>query len=243
MRLFPQLSAASVPPPCRFSRSSLQRMACLSGLLFVFCSADTPDLFSTSHATGAEPEEPAPTKLFNGTDLTGWEGNTDLWTVSSGSIVGRSSGLKQNEFLSTTETYGDFELSLEFRLEGGQGNSGIQFRSLRVPGSSAMEGYQADIGQQYWGCLYDEHRRKKILAQAPPELFQKLKKAGWNQYTIRAEGNRIRLTLNGVTTVNYTEKDASLPATGLIALQLHSGPPMKIEFRNLKLTRLETPAN
>ena len=243
MRLFPQLSAASVPPAYRVSRSPVQRMACLAGLLFVLCAADTPDWISTSRATGAEPQKPAPTELFNGTDLTGWEGSTDLWTVSEGMIVGRSSGLKQNEFLSTTETYGDFELSLEFRLESGKGNSGIQFRSLRVPGSSAMEGYQADIGQQYWGCLYDEHRRRKILAQAPPELFQKLKKADWNQYTIRAEGNRIRLTLNGVTTVDYTEKDASLPATGLIALQLHSGPPMKIEFRNLKLTRLGTPDN
>ncbi|MGH7128329.1 MAG: 3-keto-disaccharide hydrolase, partial [Planctomycetaceae bacterium] len=78
--------------------------------------------------------------LFNGNDLAGWEGNTDLWTVKEGMIVGRSPGIRQNEFLATTDTFGDFELRLEFRLHGGEGNSGVQFRSRRVPHDKAVQG-------------------------------------------------------------------------------------------------------
>lgn len=177
--------------------------------------------------------------LFNGKDLSGWEGNTDLWKVRDGMIVGDSPGIKRNEFLATKETCGDFELRLEFRLHGGKGNSGIQFRSRRVPDSSAVEGYQADVGQNYWGCLYDEHRRNKVLAQAPTELDSVLKKDGWNSYVIRAEGDEIVLKINGLTTVEYVEKDKTIPRAGIIALQIHSGPAMRIDFRNIRIRRLD----
>lgn len=176
--------------------------------------------------------------LFNGKDLTGWEGNAKLFQASDGVIVGDSPGIKKNEFLCTTKSYGDFELRLEFRLRDGIGNSGIQFRSKRVPESTEVEGYQADIGEKYWGCLYDESRRRKVLAQAPAEFDAKLKKGDWHTYVIRAEKNRITLKVDGVTTVDYTEPDSAIAATGVIALQVHSGPPLRVEFRNLRIREL-----
>ena len=180
--------------------------------------------------------------LFNGKDLTGWEGDTKLWKVEDGMIVGDSPGIKQNEFLATRKTYADFELSLEFRMREGQGNSGVQFRSKRAAGTSAVIGYQADLGQQYWGCLYDEHRRNKVLVQAPPALADVLKKEGWNTYIIRAKGDHITLTLNGLKTVDYREPDETIPRSGIIALQIHSGPAMRMEFRNIRIRELSSKA-
>jgi hypothetical protein len=180
------------------------------------------------------------TPLFNGKDLTGWEGDRSLWLVENGSIVGRSPGIQKNQFLATTRSYGDFELRLSFRLKGGTGNSGIQLRSKRLP-DSHVSGYQADIGEKYWGCLYDEARRNKVLVEAPPSLAEKLKKDGWNDYVIRAEGDRIQLWLAGVQTVDYRETDPSIERTGIIALQIHSGPAMEVEFKDLRIRELGAP--
>lgn len=176
--------------------------------------------------------------VFNGKDLSGWKGNAELWKVKAGMIVGDSAGIKQNQFLATEKTYGDFELRLEFRLHGGKGNSGIQFRSKRVPESSAVTGYQADIGQNFWGALYDEHRRNKVLARPKAEQEKLFKKNGWNSYTIRAVGSRIVLKVNGETTVDYVETDDSIARTGIIALQVHSGPAMRIDFRKIRIRDL-----
>lgn len=183
--------------------------------------------------------EPGFQPLFNGKDLDGWEGDRSLWRVADGTIVGDSPGIERNQFLATTKRYGDFELRLEFRLKDGQGNSGVQFRSERIPNDTEMIGYQADIGEKFWGCLYDESRRRKVLAQAPPELETKLKKDGWNEYVIRAEGDHITLKLNGVTTVDYREPDKDIARDGLIAVQVHSGPPLRVEFRNLRIKTLD----
>ncbi len=176
--------------------------------------------------------------IFNGKDLSGWEGNKELWQVRDGMIVGDSQGIRHNEFLATTKKYGDFELRLEFKLHGGKGNSGIQFRTRRVPNSTAAEGYQADIGEKYWGCLYDEHRRRKVLAPASAKLKTVLKKDDWNEYIIRAEGDHVVLKINGVTTVDYREPDDDIARTGIIALQVHSGPAMRVDFRKLRIREL-----
>ena len=195
-------------------------------------------LLAPTLAFSEDPEGFAP--LFNGKDLSGWEGNPTLWKVENGMIVGDSGpdGIKQNEFLATKETYGDFELRLEFRLKDGAGNTGVQFRSKREPDSTAVIGYQADLGEKYWGCLYDEHRRNKILVQAPPELDTVLKKDGWNTYVIRAEGPHITLTINDLKTVDYTEPDEKIDREGIIALQVHSGKALRVEFRNVRLKKL-----
>lgn len=176
--------------------------------------------------------------LFNGVDLTGWDGDLSLWKVEEGVIVGDSPGIAHNQFLATKDQYSNFELKLEFRLKDGVGNSGVQFRSKRVLTKTEVSGYQADIGENYWGCLYDESRRNKIMAQAPQEIQNSLKKNDWNEYTIRAQNDHVVLKLNGVTTVDYHEADPEIARRGIIALQVHAGKPLKVEFRNIRIKLL-----
>jgi len=180
------------------------------------------------------------TPLFNGRDLEGWEADTPgLWQVRDGVIVGKHNGLKYNDFLRTRKHYSDFRLELSFRLVGGVGNSGIQFRSKPVAGSHEVSGYQADIGEKYWGSLYDESRRNKVLAQAPPESLATLKPDGWNRYVITARGNHITLEVNGARTVDYRENDPGIDTTGFLALQVHSGPPIEVHFKDLLIRELK----
>ena len=192
---------------------------------------------AVSLARAAEPE-PGFESLFDGKDLSGWEGDQNLWKVQDGKIVGDSAGINHNEFLCTKKTFTNFELRLEFKIEKGVGNSGVQFRTKRLPNSTEVSGYQADLGDNYWGCLYDESRRNKILAPASPKLADVLKKDDWNTYVIRADGDHITLKINDVTTVDYTEADPEIAKTGIIALQVHAGGPMKAEFRNLRIKPL-----
>ncbi len=177
--------------------------------------------------------------LFNGKDLSGWEGESALWSARDGMIVGKSPGIKYNAFLATTAEYQDFELKLSFRLVGAVGNSGVQFRSRRMPGSPQVAGYQADIAEGYWGSLYDEARRDKFLVDASktggPEAA---KKDGWNEYVIRCQGDHVVLTLNGVKTADYRETDASIPRSGIIAVQVHSGGPMEVQFKDIRIRKL-----
>jgi prenyltransferase beta subunit len=170
--------------------------------------------------------------LFNGADLAGWEGNTALWSAQDGLLVGKSSGLNHNEFLAHRQPYGDFILSLRFRLAGGTGNSGVQFRSVRVPGTE-MSGYQADIGENYWGCLYDESRRNRVLVKASAEATKNLKKNGWNHYVVFAMGDRVAIYLNGAPSAVYHEEVAAIARDGLIGVQLHAGAPMEVQFRDI----------
>ena len=200
-----------------------------SMLLILFMLISSPNAWS---------EEPGFRPLFNGKDLTGWEGDLKLWKVADNAIVGDSAGIQHNQFLVSKEEFSDFELKLEFRLKDGAGNSGVQFRTKRIPNSTEVSGYQADIGENYWGCLYDESRRNKILVKAPDDFEKSLKKGDWNEYTIRAKGDHIMLKVNGVTTVDYTEPDAEIARKGILALQVHSGGPLKVEFRNIRIKSL-----
>jgi hypothetical protein len=184
-----------------------------------------------------------PKSLFDGKTLTGWEGDEKTWRVEDGAIVGGSldAVVPRNEFLCTTKTYGDFELKLKFKLLGDKdkGNGGVQFRTKRIPKHHEVIGYQADIGQGYWGALYDESRRKKILASPKPEDAAKLVKADdWNEYVIRAQGPWIQLWLNGTKTVNYIEKDEKIDATGIIGLQVHGGAKTKVLYKDITLEEL-----
>lgn len=184
----------------------------------------------------------APT-LFDGKTLDGWEGNKEVWSVADGVIVGQHQGRGNNEFLSAKANFDDFVLAVRFRLADGFGNSGVQFRSERIPNHHEMIGYQADVGEQYWGCLYDESRRRKVLA-GPDEATrrQAVREKDWNTYVIQCQGPRIVLSLNGVTTVDYTEPDAAIPQKGKIALQVHSNAkPVKVEFSDIRLTKMTAP--
>lgn len=181
--------------------------------------------------------------LFDGRSLEGWEGDPAVWRVEDGQIVAGSLERRQekNDFLATVGRFGDFELRLKIRLAGREGfvNSGIQFRSERVPDSHEMLGYQADFGAGYDGALYDESRRNRVLARPSPEVLARaLIPDGWNDYTIRAEGGRIRLWLNGIQTVDYTEPADGLPATGRIGLQIHGDGVVEVRFKDLEIEKL-----
>ncbi|HEX6985211.1 MAG TPA: DUF1080 domain-containing protein [Planctomycetaceae bacterium] len=186
--------------------------------------------------------EPRP--LFDGKSLAGWEGDTaKTWRVEDGAIVGGSldETVPRNEFLATTREFGDFELTLKYKLVGTEGfvNGGVQFRSRRIPDHHEMIGYQADLGMGHDGALYDESRRKRFLARPSDEVLNRaLRKEDWNEYRIRAEGPRVRLWLNGVPTVDYTETDPDIPRAGLIALQIHGGCKAVVRFKDVRIEEL-----
>ena len=187
-------------------------------------------------------EKPVP--LFNGKDFTGWEGDTEkTWRIEDGSIVGGSleQVVPRNEFLCTTKTYSDFELKVTFKLVGdkAKANAGVQFRTKRIPKHHEVSGYQADAGQDYWGALYDESRRNKVLAKPAKDVIEKLvKHDDWNEYVIRCEGPRVRLWLNGTSTVDYTEEDEKVEQTGVIGLQIHGGAKAKVYYKNITIEEL-----
>jgi hypothetical protein len=184
------------------------------------------------------------TLLFNGKNLDGWQGDKVLWTVKDGVITGCSDGhlFKVNTFLIYKDEFADFDLKADVRLRNH--NSGIQFRSVHIPGPDwIVMGYQADVsdepGREAWGNFYEERGRSRTMMKTPDEGWLKAKSVvdmhGWNHYEILAQGDHIRLTLNGVVTIDTHEGKSR---SGVIALQLHGGPPMKVEFRDIKLRKL-----
>jgi hypothetical protein len=207
----------------------------------------TPNLHCTLAALGgllvlsASAAEPKP--LFDGRSLNGWEGDAKVWSVKDGEIVGGSleKTVPQNEFLASTRSYTNFVLRLKFRLEGTEGfvNSGMQIRSQRIPNHNEMIGYQADLGDGWWGALYDESRRNKVLSKpADADLGKPVRKNDWNDYEIRCEGPRIQLRINGVSTVDYTETQKDIPLHGRIGLQVHGGGRTKVSFKDILIEEL-----
>ena len=187
--------------------------------------------------------ETSPTPLFDGKTFKGWEGNEKFFRIEKGAVVGGNlkSRIPRNEFLCTKRTYKNFVLTLEVKLRGGpRANAGIQIRTKCIPNHHEVIGYQADMGQGWWGSLYDESRRRTMLAKADPAVIKKvLKPDDWNKYVIRCEGPRIRLYLNGTLTVDYTEKDPKIPLEGIIGLQIHSGPPSEAWYREIRIQELK----
>lgn len=187
-----------------------------------------------------------PVALFNGSNLDGWkplrEDHGKFWTVVDGVITGSNQGKKvpTNTYLISTQEYGDFEFQCRFRISGdhstGLINSGIQYRSILKNGN--IIGYQADIGKGYWGDLYDEHRRGKLVKGETDELAKSLIEDAWNDYRIVCKGNHHQLFINGIKTADYIEKD-DVPAKGHLGLQLHSGGAAKIEFKDLTIETLK----
>ncbi|WP_460965694.1 3-keto-disaccharide hydrolase [Spirosoma litoris] len=184
--------------------------------------------------------------LFDGKTLTGWKtvdpAHASLWFVKD-SVIRSGDGVKkipENTYLHTIKEYGDFEFRCLFRLSGdpktGMINSGIQYRSILEGGK--IVGYQADIGNGYWGDLYDEHRREKLVSGDLSILKRILKEDGWNSYIIRCKGNHHELYINGVKTCDYIEQDSKIPSKGVIAVQIHSGGVAQVEFRDLTISEL-----
>jgi hypothetical protein len=179
--------------------------------------------------------------LFDGKSFEGWEGNLKLFRIEDQAVVAGSltEPIARNEFLCTRAEYGDFELRVKFKVQGQGANAGVQFRSRRVPNHHEVSGYQADLGDGWWGALYDESRRNKTLVKADEAAVAKvLKRDDWNQYVIRCQGRHTQLWINDLQTVDYTEADESIEQQGLIGLQIHAGGPSEARYKDIEIKKL-----
>lgn len=182
------------------------------------------------------------TALFDGKSFAGWEGNLEVFRIQDGTIVAGSLDrpVARNEFLCTEQSFEDFELRLKVKLVGKGANAGIQLRTVRIPNHHEVIGYQADMGEGWWGKLYDESRRNRVLAEPPAtdDMKQVVRTDDWNDYVIRCEGPRIQLWLNGTQTVDYTEPDDKIARQGVIAVQIHGGPPSEAWYKDIQIRSL-----
>ncbi len=188
-----------------------------------------------------------PVSLFDGKTLDGWDYDPAVWRVEDGCITGGSTTEKipKNFFISTKRSFQNFELRMKIKCSGdpktGMINSGIQIRSVRAEGG-AMSGYQVDCGAGWFGKIYDEHRRNKVIWAPTPEQQAALDKAvdvfGWNEYVIRAEGPRIQTWINGVHCMDYTEEDPNIALDGHIAPQVHSGGVCLVQVKDITIEEL-----
>lgn len=209
------------------------------------------------------------TSLFDGKTLDGWDGNPTFWSVEDGTITGKTTEenpTKGNTFIVYRGgEFSNFELQLEYKIIGG--NSGIQYRSFEVDPENqkwVVGGYQGDFeaGDTYSGILYGE-RFRGILANRgqetelvrengkfevkvigsvgeSAEIQSKIKKEDWNNYSITADGFHFVHKINGVTTAVCTDNDTEQRReSGILALQLHAGPPMTVQFRNIRIKQLD----
>jgi hypothetical protein len=220
------------------------------------------------------------TSMFNGKDLTDWEGLPGAWDVVDGAITAESTPEKPckaaHYLMWRGGKPGDFELRTQFRLQGSGANSGIQFRSRELPNWDTS-GYQADMenSDRWFGCLFEHTRggiamrgekvvidkdgKKTVSPVVVPEQVQKLitgnlslsaallrqvKMGDWNSYTIIARGPDITLKINDIVMCQVTDQQASLAAKdGVVALQMHPGPPMKVQFKNIRIRLLDASSN
>ncbi len=215
-------------------------------------------------------------KPFNGTDLSGWEGNMELWSVKDGTITGtttadpadpKKSVLKHNTFLVWRGgTVKDFELTLQYKIVNG--NSGIQYRSTELEKGAqgpVISGYQADFeaGTKYSGILYEEKGRgilalrgesvvvtdsedpkKPTLTKGEPTgesdaIQAAIKSEDWNEYKIVAKGGHLQHFINGLKTVDVQDSSTVAAKEGLLALQIHVGPPMTVQFKDIKISTMD----
>jgi len=169
--------------------------------------------------------------LFNGKDLSGWYNDANCFKAENGEIVGKTeTGLKRNEFLKSRFEVSDFRLVVEMKLAPNKENSGIQIRSVPHAGHE-MKGYQADAGAGWWGKLYEESGRGLLWKEAHGNKAAKVE--DWNTYEIIAVGSKVRTAINGILCVDLDDPKGA--PKGLFGLQMHSGGPMDVRWRNLKL--------
>ena len=223
----------------------------LSGALWLLASA----------ALAAEVDAEGFVSLFNGKDLTGWDGDPKLWFAKDGALIGKTTPENKTGgtyLICKQQIPDDFELRVSFKLLSG--NSGIHYRTKGLP-NWQVAGYQADMdyGNQYTGIVYEVGGRailvglgQKVAADAagktqvvgsvgePAKIKAAVRKDEWNEYVIIAQGNHFVQKINGVVTAEFT--DEKCPKSGIIAFQLHPGPPMEVQFKDLRVKELKTAA-
>jgi len=208
-----------------------------------------------------KPSEEGFASIFNGKDLTGWDGNPKFWSVKDGAIHGETTAenpTKGNTFcIWRGGTVADFDLRLSYRLKGG--NSGVQYRSKDL-GNWVVGGYQAEIANAAGrdGYIYEEKGKRGRMCLVGEKVAWKdgkkqvvgavgdldtikaaFKKDDWNEYRIVAQGNRLAHYINGVQTIDFSDEDeAARPMSGILALQIHAGGPMVVEFKDIRLKNL-----
>lgn len=255
--------SAEAPP---LNPSSIMLLPCKTIIALLVLSAAAPAA-----------DEPGFKSLFNGRDLTGWEGRSDVFSVKDGLLHAETTAaapLKKNTFLAyTAQPFGDFELRFDFRVVGG--NSGMQYRSERLP-DDVMKGYQSDFENQnrYTGMFFEENGRmfmaypgeyvtvKPLGALTPEEASKKNKPRArldkvkfattaevfnhvkdptdWHSMTIIARGNTFVHILDGrVMAVAVDEDAANFRKSGLLGIQVHQGPPMTIDLKNIRIRELK----
>jgi len=213
----------------------------VAALLVVLSTAPACSSYNGCDATSE------PTHLFNGVNLDGWtrRGGAATYIVEDGSIVGRTAPNQPNSFLCTERAFGDFELTLTFRVDPAL-NSGVQVRSQSMPGykNGAVHGYQVEIdpGERAWtGGLYDEGRRGWLVdLKDKPEARSAFRHGEWNELRISARGDTFNTWLNGVDVVqNFHD---SMTAEGFIALQVHGvgdrKEPLEVRWKNIRVREL-----
>jgi uncharacterized protein (TIGR03067 family) len=251
----------------------MKHMSRLAGVILLGCCCALGKATAADAEAGFKP-------LFNGQDLTGWEGLPQFWSVKEGVITGQTTKenpVKRNTFLVWKGgDVSDFELRLSYKItpnaERGSANSGIQYRSkLADPGYFVVHGYQADFesGKSFSGILYEEGGRG-ILAQRgqkvvirpdsadgnkpkitvvgtlgdSEEIQRRIKAGGWNEYVVIAKGNHLQHFINGVPTVDVTDEQPNKAAkSGILALQLHQGDPMTVQFKDVRIKPLSGQAS
>ncbi|MBU6237639.1 MAG: DUF1080 domain-containing protein [Planctomycetes bacterium] len=213
----------------------------------------------SARAQEAKANEPKAVSIFDGKSLAGWSGLTANWRVEDGAITGENTAaapISQNTFLVYEKPVKEFELELDFKIQGG--NSGIQYRSkLLNKEKFVVGGYQADIdsGKRFMGINYEEQgrgiltdrgeinaidkdgKKSKVGSAGDPEaLLSRIKWEDWNHYRVVARGPLLQHYIND-TLMSETrdEESAKAAAEGIIAFQVHAGPPMKVQFKNVQL--------
>jgi len=231
-------------------------------LIFIAVLTAMVLIFSES-AFAQEKDKDGFASIFNGKDLTGWEADPTIWSVENGCLIGQSPGGKpydkQNYIYWAKGEPGDFVLKLKYRLTGKGSNSGVQIRSEKRPNWDCY-GYQADMEEapNWTGCLF-HHDRGAVVKRGfkgmitfdgtdqtkefadPAELAKKYKTEGpdWNEYEISAVGSVITLKINGELMCKVDDRHEKAAKNGIIAFQMHPGPPMKVEFKDIKIKILD----
>ena len=251
-----------------FLRRAALVAALVTGSVACFAADDKPAVDADASVASVK-DEAGFQPLFDGKSLNNWDGNPKFWSVRDGAIVGQTTKdnpTQGNTFLVYKGgDVADFELRFDYKIEGG--NSGVQYRSKVLDARSwRVGGYQGDFeaGTTFSGILYDEGgvaggrnimanrgesvtfgtgggKDKKVekLPMTSEQLQKAIKQGDWNQYVIIARGNHLIHKINGNTTAECVDQSDKALKSGVLALQLHAGPPMTVQFRNIRIKKLD----